>query len=106
MYNDAKLWVPKEEDEHLVPSHIADIEAVATASRATELEKQREPREPENPKDPEKRKHTYLVAKESRKERDNPKHGVTHKEFDIAKTKPGTVQELYWNKNMENQKHG
>ena len=41
--------VPKEGDEHPVHPHIADdSEAVRTASRAAELEKQREPQE--NPK--------------------------------------------------------
>ena len=34
-----------------------DSEAVRTASRAAELEKQRVPIEPEKPKEPEKRKH-------------------------------------------------
>ena len=62
---------------------------IRMASRAAELEKQREPREPENPKDSQKRK--QLVAKESQKERDNPKHGVTHNEFDITKPRHGSV---------------
>ena len=89
--------VPKEE-EHPVHPHVADIEANRTASRAAELEKQREP---EKPKEHEKRKNYVVVTKESQKEHEHPKLGVTHKESDITRPRHGSSQ-----REVEKQKHG